>query len=68
MAQVQTPEGKTIVVPWAAYQEATQNPALQIYGGAQKQEAPASGTRIIEKNGHHYEVDDASRKVLRQID
>jgi hypothetical protein len=69
MAQVQTPEGKTIVVPWAAYQEATRNPAMQIYGSAQKQQqAPATGTRIIEKDGHHYEVDDASRKVLRQID
>jgi hypothetical protein len=77
MAQVQTPEGKTITVPWAAYQQATRNPAVQLYGNAQSQEPPASasvsrsasnGTRIIERNGHHYEVDDASRKVLRQID
>jgi hypothetical protein len=27
-----------------------------------------SKTRIIEKNGHHYEVDDVNKKVIRQID
>lgn len=29
---------------------------------------PPMNTRIIEKDGHHYEVDDASRSVIRQVD
>ena len=39
MVQLRTPDGKTIVVPWAAYQERTQtqNPAAENYKGVQQQ-------------------------------
>jgi hypothetical protein len=30
--------------------------------------APAAQIRVVEKDGHHYEVDDRQKKVIRQID
>jgi C4-dicarboxylate-specific signal transduction histidine kinase len=40
MAQVKTPDGKTLVVPWDAYVR-SQNPALQAFQQAQDQSLPA---------------------------
>lgn len=77
MAQVVTPAGKQLVVPWEAYQRSQgqgQAPAAQ--APVAEPELPSvaappqaqAATAIIEKGGHHYEVDHVSKKVIRQID
>lgn len=75
MVEVVTPEGKTIIMPWKAWEGRTKpqqsSPsAPQAASGAAPvtPAVPVKPENIIEKNGHHYEVDHATKKVIRQID